>query len=76
MCTYLGTAGKINENDLNINAIQKSDIIFLEGYLWDEGDPKRAFDKAIENGKKIAMSLSDNFASIDINHIFKLVKTN
>ena len=61
MCTYLGTAGKINENDLNINAIQKSDIIFLEGYLWDEGDPKRAFDKAIKNGKKIAMSLSDKF---------------
>jgi len=61
MCTYLGTAGKINENDLNITAIQKSDIIFLEGYLWDEGDPKKAFDKAIENGKKIAMSLSDKF---------------
>jgi sugar/nucleoside kinase (ribokinase family) len=61
MCTYLGTAGKINENDLNITAIQKSDIIFLEGYLWDEGDPKRAFDKAIKNGKKIAMSLSDKF---------------
>ena len=48
MCTYLGTAGKINENDLNINVIQKSDIIFLEGYLWDEGSPKKAFDKAIK----------------------------
>ena len=75
MCTYLGTAGKINENDLNINAIQKSDIIFLEGYLWDEGDPKRAFDKAIENGKKIAMSLSDKFC-VDRHkpHFLELVK--
>ena len=70
MCTYLGTAGKINENDLNINAIQKSDIIFLEGYLWDEGDPKRAFDKAIKNGKKLLCHYLINFASIDINHIF------
>ena len=75
MCTYLGTAGKINENDLNINAIQKSDIIFLEGYLWDEGDPKKAFDKAIENGKKIAMSLSDKFC-VDRHkpHFLELVK--
>ena len=75
MCTYLGTAGKINENDLNINAIQKSDIIFLEGYLWDEGDPKKAFDKAIKNGKKIAMSLSDKFC-VDRHkpHFLELVK--
>ena len=61
MCTFLGTAGKINENDISSNAIKKSDIIFLEGYLWDEGSPRRAFDKAIDNANKIAMSLSDLF---------------
>ena len=61
MCTFLGTAGKINENDVDTNAIKKSEIIFLEGYLWDEGDPKKAFDKAIKNSKKVAMSLSDVF---------------
>ena len=61
MCTYLGTAGKINENDIDTNAIKKSEIIFLEGYLWDEGEPKKAFDKAISNANKIAMSLSDQF---------------
>jgi len=61
MCTFLGTAGKINENDVDINAIKKSEIIFLEGYLWDEGDPKKAFDKAIQNSNKVAMSLSDQF---------------
>jgi fructokinase len=61
MCTFLGTAGKINENDVNSDAIKKSDIIFLEGYLWDEGDPKKAFDKAINNANKVAMSLSDQF---------------
>ncbi len=61
MCTFLGTAGKINENDVNSNAIKKSEIIFLEGYLWDEGEPKKAFNKAITNANKVAMSLSDLF---------------
>ncbi len=61
MCTFLGIAGKINENDVDINAVKNSEIIFLEGYLWDEGDPKKAFNKAIENSNKVAMSLSDLF---------------
>tara|TARA_B100000700_G_C14984162_1_gene827928 strand:- start:958 stop:1794 length:837 start_codon:yes stop_codon:yes gene_type:complete len=61
MCTFLGTAGKINENDVDVNAVKNSKITFLEGYLWDEGDPKSAFDKAIQNSNKVAMSLSDLF---------------
>ena len=61
MCTFLGTAGKINENDVDVNAVKNSKIIFLEGYLWDEGEPKTAFDKAIQNSNKVAMSLSDLF---------------
>ncbi len=61
MCTFLGTAGKISKNDLDIEAIEKSEIIFLEGYLWDEGDPKQAFEKAINLSNKTAMSLSDKF---------------
>ena len=61
MCTFLGTAGKINENDVNINSVKNSEITFLEGYLWDEGDPKKAFEKAIEYSNKVAMSLSDLF---------------
>ena len=75
MCTFLGTAGKINENDVNPDVIKKSDVIFLEGYLWDEGDPKKAFDKAINNANKIAMSLSDQFC-VDRHkaHFLDLVK--
>ena len=61
MCTFLGTAGQINDQDINENNIKKSEIIFLEGYLWDEGEPKKAFDKAIKSSKKTAMSLSDLF---------------
>jgi len=61
MCTFLGTSGKISENDVDINSVKNSEIIFLEGYLWDEGAPKSAFDKAIKNSNKVAMSLSDSF---------------
>ena len=75
MCTFLGTAGKINENDINIDALKKSEMIFLEGYLWDEGEPKKAFDKAINNASKVAMSLSDKFC-VDRHqsHFLDLVK--
>jgi len=75
MCTFLGTAGKINENDVSSDAIKKSEIIFLEGYLWDEGEPKKAFDKAISNSNKVAMSLSDLFC-VDRHksHFLNLVK--
>ena len=75
MCTFLGTAGKINHNDVSTEAIKKSEIIFLEGYLWDKGEPKKAFDKAINNANKVAMSLSDLFC-VDRHksHFVELVK--
>ncbi|MBA1337616.1 MAG: fructokinase [Pelagibacterales bacterium] len=75
MCTFLGTAGKINGDDVDVNAIKKSEITLLEGYLWDEGDPKKAFDKAIQNSNKVAMSLSDQFCvERHKNHFLDLVK--
>jgi len=61
MCTFLGTAGKINDNDIDEQVVKNAEIIFLEGYLWDEGEPKKAFNKAINNCNKVAMSLSDLF---------------
>tara|TARA_A100001015_G_C14954252_1_gene698072 strand:- start:946 stop:1506 length:561 start_codon:yes stop_codon:yes gene_type:complete len=75
MCTFLGTAGKIGEDDINIETIKKSEMVFLEGYLWDEGEPKKAFDKAIHNANKVAMSLSDQFC-VDRHkpHFLELVK--
>ena len=75
MCTFLGTAGKINDKDIDSDVIKSSDIIFLEGYLWDEGEPKKAFDKAINNANKVAMSLSDLFC-VDRHkpHFLNLVK--
>ena len=75
MCTFLGTAGKINEKDVNSDAIKQSETILLEGYLWDEGEPKKAFEKAILSANKVAMSLSDQFC-VDRHkpHFLELVK--
>ena len=61
MCTFLGIAGKVSDNDIDENAVKNSELVFLEGYLWDEGEPKTAFDKAISLSKKTAMTLSDKF---------------
>ena len=61
MCTFLGIAGKISDKDIDETAIKNSELIFLEGYLWDEGEPKSAFDKAMSLSTKTAMSLSDPF---------------
>jgi len=75
MVTFLGTAGKINENDIDTNAVKNSEILFLEGYLWDEGEPKKAFEKAINNSNKVAMSLSDLFCvERHKTHFLELVK--
>jgi len=75
MYTFLGTAGKINKNDIDLKAVKDSELIFLEGYLWDEGDPKQAFDVCIKNSNKVAMSLSDKFC-VDRHkyHFLELVK--
>ena len=75
MITFLGTAGKINENDIDTSAIKASEILFLEGYLWDKGDPKKAFEKAMRNANKIAMSLSDLFCvERHKTHFLELIK--
>ncbi len=75
MVTFLGIAGKIEEKDIDINAVKKSEILFLEGYLWDEGKPRKAFEKAIKNANKVAMSLSDLFCvERHKSHFLDLVK--
>ena len=61
MCTFLGIAGKITPDDINVSFVKQSELVFLEGYLWDEGEPKAAFDKALTLANKTAMSLSDKF---------------
>ena len=75
MATFLGTAGKISDKDIDVSFIKKSEVLFLEGYLWDEGEPKKAFEKAINNSNKVAMSLSDQFC-VDRHkpHFLDLVK--
>ena len=65
MCTYLGISSHLSENDINENNIINTELIFLEGYLWDKGISEKMFKHAIniakKNKVKIAMSLSDIF---------------
>tara|TARA_B000000565_G_scaffold214283_1_gene167802 strand:+ start:499 stop:1428 length:930 start_codon:yes stop_codon:yes gene_type:complete len=61
MCTFLGIAGQITDHDIDDDAVKKAEITFLEGYLWDEGEPTKAFEKALSLANKSAMSLSDPF---------------
>ncbi len=76
MCTFLGIAGKVDHNDVKEEDVKDAEIVFLEGYLWDEGNPKKAFDKAITNSKKVAMSLSDIFCvERHKTHFLELVKS-
>tara|TARA_E500000178_G_scaffold167376_1_gene166780 strand:+ start:409 stop:1338 length:930 start_codon:yes stop_codon:yes gene_type:complete len=76
MITFLGTAGKIGEQDIDTNAVKKSELLFLEGYLWDEGEPKKAFEKAINSSTRVAMSLSDLFCvERHKPHFLELVKS-
>ena len=61
MCTFLGIAGKVSDKDIDENTVKNSELVFLEGYLWDEGEPITAFNKAMKFSKKTAMTLSDKF---------------
>ena len=61
MVVFLGIAGKISEKDIDEKVVKESEMTFLEGYLWDEGEPRTAFDKVMSLSEKKAMSLSDQF---------------
>ena len=75
MVTFLGTAGKISEKEINVDTVKKSEMLFLEEYLWEEGEPKKAFEKAINKSNKVAMSLSDLFCvERHKHHFLELVK--
>lgn len=66
MCTYLGAANMLTEADVDEKLIQASKVVYMEGYLFDREDAKRAFVKAAEAAHaggvtKVSLSLSDSF---------------
>jgi fructokinase len=65
MCTFLGCASEVSENDITEKAFEGAEIIYLEGYLWDAASTILALKKAISLAKKmnvkVAFSLSDPF---------------
>lgn len=65
MNTYLGACTEFAPSDIDESIIQKSGIIYIEGYLWDQPNAKAAIRKALEvahaAGRKVAFTLSDTF---------------
>ncbi len=65
MQTYLGACADLGPADIDGELIAESDILYLEGYLWDRPQAKAAFLAAVDiaraAGRKVALSLSDPF---------------
>jgi sugar/nucleoside kinase (ribokinase family) len=65
MNTFLGISTSLNETQLNHQLIEESEILYLEGYLFDEPQAKQAFRSALNTAKKanrkVALTLSDGF---------------
>jgi sugar/nucleoside kinase (ribokinase family) len=65
MCTYLGASVNLEPADLDLDLVSQAKLLYLEGYLWDSEEAKRAFIAAAEvaraHGGQVALSLSDAF---------------
>ncbi len=65
MCTYLGACVELTAADVDPAVIEAAKIVYLEGYLFDPHEARRAFAKAAglarAAGRQIALTLSDAF---------------
>jgi sugar/nucleoside kinase (ribokinase family) len=65
MCTYLGASTELTPEDVPTDIIEQSAIVYLEGYLFDPSDARRAFAKAAgiahSSNRLIGITLSDSF---------------
>jgi sugar/nucleoside kinase (ribokinase family) len=65
MNTYLGACQRLGPEDVDAHAVRAARIVYLEGYLWDPPEAKKAFRKAVaiahEAGNQVALTLSDPF---------------
>lgn len=65
MNTYLGACTEFSPSDVDEEVVASAAVTYMEGYLWDPEEAKKAFLKAAEvahqNGRKVALTLSDSF---------------
>lgn len=65
MCTYLGASTAFHADDVDAGVIEAAKIVYLEGYLFDAEEARRAFVKAADlakaSGRMIALTLCDTF---------------
>jgi sugar/nucleoside kinase (ribokinase family) len=65
MCTFLGASTELTAADVDPAVIEGAKIVYLEGYLFDPSEARKAFVKAAglarAAGRMIAITLSDSF---------------
>ena len=65
MNTYLGASAQLGPDDVDRDLIGNAQVLYLEGYLWDEPEAKEAYRIAARTahdaGNRVAFSLSDSF---------------
>ena len=65
MCTFLGASNQLTAADVDAAVIEGAAIVYLEGYLFDPPEARRAFAKAAglarASGRTLAITLSDSF---------------
>lgn len=65
MNTFLGISTDLDQGEVDPEVIQKANIIYLEGYLFDREEAKAAFRQAVsianKAGRRVALTLSDSF---------------
>lgn len=65
MNTYLGVAALLEPDDVDVELVARSSVVYCEGYLWDEPVAKaalrKAMDAAHELGTAVSFTLSDGF---------------
>jgi sugar/nucleoside kinase (ribokinase family) len=65
MQTFLGATTQLGPEDVNMEYITSSKVLYLEGYLWDQPRAKKAMREAAirahEAGAKVSLTLSDGF---------------
>ncbi len=75
MQTFLGATSQLNPEDVDMNAIKASKVLYLEGYLWDQPQAKKAMREAAVEAKragvKVALTLSDSFCVARFRDEFK-----
>ncbi|MEZ6119036.1 MAG: adenosine kinase [Pirellulaceae bacterium] len=62
MCTHLGVSTSLAETDIHVDHLADSDMVYVEGYLWDVESPRQASVRTMEEAKRAGVRISYTFS--------------